>query len=128
MKNALRIPVLANGNIRHMDDVQDCLEHTGADRVLSAETLLENPALFAEFWTAEWKDKCGDDQSSNVLKGGGLDQVDLMEEYLKLCEQYPVPWRMIRSHMHKMLGDWFRLHPKVRGAESSIEAHLRVVA
>ena len=74
MKNALRIPVLANGNIRHMDDVQDCLEHTGADRVLSAETLLENPALFvAEFRTAEWRDKGGDDQSSNVLNGGGLD-------------------------------------------------------
>ncbi|KAE9466849.1 hypothetical protein C3L33_01260, partial [Rhododendron williamsianum] len=54
VKNAVRIPVLANGNIRHMDDVASCLEETGADGVLSAESLLENPALFSGFQTAEW--------------------------------------------------------------------------
>ncbi|GJM97458.1 hypothetical protein PR202_ga14387 [Eleusine coracana subsp. coracana] len=108
VKDALRIPVLANGNIRHMEDVKDCLEHTGADGVLSAETLLENPALFAGFRTKEWKED-GDENGDS-----GLDQADLVIEYLKLCEQYPVPWRMIRSHVHKMLGDWFRVHPEVR--------------
>lgn len=114
VKNAVRIPVLANGNIRHMDDVHSCLEHTGADGVLSAETLLENPALFAGFRTAEWRDTVGDDQCSDALNHHGLDPADLVDEYLKLCEQYPVPWRMIRSHVHKMLGDWFKLHPEVR--------------
>ncbi|KAJ6678381.1 TRNA-DIHYDROURIDINE SYNTHASE [Salix viminalis] len=109
VKNALRIPVLANGNIRHMDDVKTCLEETSADGVLSAETLLENPALFAGFRTAEWVD---DGEASN--KDGLLDQADLVVEYLKLCERYPVPWRMIRSHVHKMLGEWFRIHPQVR--------------
>ncbi|KAB5547840.1 hypothetical protein DKX38_011246 [Salix brachista] len=109
VKNALRIPVLANGNIRHMDDVKTCLEETSADGVLSAETLLENPALFAGFRTAEWVD---DGEASN--KDGLLDQADLVVEYLKLCERYPVPWRMIRSHVHKMLGGWFRIHPQVR--------------
>ncbi|RCV23174.1 hypothetical protein SETIT_4G277800v2 [Setaria italica] len=108
VKDALRVPVLANGNIRHMEDVNNCLEHTGADGVLSAETLLENPALFAGFRTKEWKDD-GDENGDS-----GLDQADLVIEYLKLCEQYPVPWRMVRSHVHKMLGDWFRVHPEVR--------------
>ncbi|OEL19333.1 tRNA-dihydrouridine(16/17) synthase [NAD(P)(+)]-like [Dichanthelium oligosanthes] len=108
VKDALRVPVLANGNIRHMEDVKDCLEHTGADGVLSAETLLENPALFAGFRTKEWKED-GDENGDS-----SLDQADLVIEYLKLCEQYPVPWRMVRSHVHKMLGDWFRVHPEVR--------------
>ncbi|KAF8406284.1 hypothetical protein HHK36_008369 [Tetracentron sinense] len=108
VKGAVRIPVLANGNIRHMDDVHSCLEETGADGVLSAESLLENPALFAGFRTAEW---VGSDESS---EDGKLDQADLVVEYLKLCERYPVPWRMIRSHVHKMLGEWFRIHPHVR--------------
>lgn len=106
VKNSLRIPVLANGNIRHMDDVHSCLEETGCDGVLSAETLLENPALFAGFRTAEWKEE--------NTRDGNLDQGDLLVEYLKLCEKYPVPWRMIRSHVHKLLGDWFRVHPSIR--------------
>lgn len=109
VKNSLRIPVLANGNIRHMDDVHDCLEATGADGVLSAESLLENPALFAGFRTAQWVP--GNEESK---KDGKLNQADLLVEYLKLCEQYPVPWRMIRAHVHKMLGEWFRIHPHIR--------------
>ncbi|OVA15886.1 tRNA-dihydrouridine synthase [Macleaya cordata] len=109
VKEALRIPVLANGNIRHMDDVRSCLEETGVDGVLSAESLLENPALFAGFRTAEWIE--GEEESN---RDGGLDQGDLLVEYLKLCEKYPVPWRMIRVHVHRMLGDWFRIHPDVR--------------
>ncbi|KAK8653012.1 hypothetical protein V6N13_127033 [Hibiscus sabdariffa] len=54
VKNKLRIPVLANGNIRHMEDVQNCLEETSVDGVISAETFLENPALFVGFRTADW--------------------------------------------------------------------------
>ncbi|KAJ4806348.1 hypothetical protein LUZ62_018914 [Rhynchospora pubera] len=106
VKQALRIPVLANGNIRHMADVYSCLEETGCDGVLSAETLLENPALFAGYKTVEWREEGDED--------GGLDQADLAVEYLRLCEKYPVPWRMVRSHVHKLLGDWFRIHPEVR--------------
>ncbi|KAK7331032.1 hypothetical protein VNO77_25241 [Canavalia gladiata] len=109
VKNAVRIPVLANGNIRHMDDVRDCLEETGVEGVLSAETLLENPALFAGFRTAEWG---SESEGTNV--DGKLDQADLLIEYLKLCEKHPVPWRMIRSHVHKLLGDWFSLQPHIR--------------
>lgn len=109
VKDALRIPVLANGNIRHVEDVHSCLEHTGVEGVLSAESLLENPALFAGFQTAEWRED--DDHTSNY---GELDQTYLVDEYLKFCELYPVPWRMIRSHVHKMLGDWFRVQPHVR--------------
>ncbi|KAJ0754106.1 putative tRNA-dihydrouridine(16/17) synthase (NAD(P)(+)) [Helianthus annuus] len=109
VKNALRIPVLANGNIRHMDDVKHCLEETGADGVLSAETLLENPALFAGFRTVDWVS-----DGEDGVQDGKLDQADLVVEYLKLCEKYPVPWRMIRAHVHKMLGEWFRIHPQVR--------------
>ncbi|XP_076956134.1 uncharacterized protein LOC143631177 [Bidens hawaiensis] len=109
VKNALRIPVLANGNIRHMDDVKRCLEETGADGVLSADTLLENPALFSGFRTA---DLVTDGEEG--VQDAQLDQADLVVEYLKLCEKYPVPWRMIRDHVDRMLGEWFKVHLHVR--------------
>lgn len=44
---ALSIPVLANGNIRNLADAHACMAHTGCDGVLSAESLLEDPALFS---------------------------------------------------------------------------------
>lgn len=109
VRNVVRIPVLANGDIRHMDDVQNCLDETGADGVLSAESLLENPALFAGYRTAEWG--LG---SAGIREDGKLDQAELLKEYLEFCERYPVPWRMIRSHVHKMLGEWFKIQPSVR--------------
>ncbi|KAI4325894.1 hypothetical protein MLD38_031258 [Melastoma candidum] len=110
VKNTVSIPVLANGNIRHMDDVMDCLAETGCEGVLSAESLLENPALFTSYRTAEWVVR--DEEGSS--RDGKLDQAELLVEYLKFCEMYPVPWRMIRSHVHKLLGDWFRVHPEIR--------------
>lgn len=109
VKSALNIPVLGNGNIRHVDDVESCLKETGCDGVLSADSLLEDPALFAGFRNAELV--VGSEESH---RGVELDQTDIFIEYLKMCEKYPVPWRMIRSHTHKMLGDWFKLHPRVR--------------
>ncbi|GJS85878.1 4-hydroxy-3-methylbut-2-enyl diphosphate reductase, chloroplastic-like protein [Tanacetum coccineum] len=36
-----------------------------------------------------------------------IDQSDLVVKYLKLCEKYHVPWRMIRSHVHKTLGELY---------------------
>lgn len=46
VRGAVSIPVLANGNIRHLQDVHDCIAYTGVQGVMSAESLLEDPALF----------------------------------------------------------------------------------
>eukprot|EP00929_Paragymnodinium_shiwhaense_P119527 TRINITY_DN9143_c0_g1_i1.p1 TRINITY_DN9143_c0_g1~~TRINITY_DN9143_c0_g1_i1.p1 ORF type:complete len:483 (-),score=76.32 TRINITY_DN9143_c0_g1_i1:820-2232(-) len=47
LKQALRIPLLANGNVRSWDDVVANLELTGADGIMSAEGMLDDPCLFA---------------------------------------------------------------------------------
>lgn len=106
VKSALRIPVVANGNIRWLEDAEECMKVTGVDGVMSAESLLENPALFAGH-----RMKALDEPASEKY---ALDEPKLVLEYLELCEKYPVPMRMIRAHVHRMLGAWFRRYPGLR--------------
>lgn len=91
VKEALQIPVLANGNIRDIHDVDECLAHTGADGVMSADSLLEDPALF-------WDERRLENSKAH------LEGCRLMLEYLDLWEKHPVPSRMVRGHTFKMLG------------------------
>jgi len=47
IKRVLRVPVLANGNVRSWQDVVANLASTGADGIMSAEGMLDDPCLFA---------------------------------------------------------------------------------
>ena len=46
IKQKLSIPVIANGGIGNFCDVQEALEQTGCDGVMSSESILEYPALY----------------------------------------------------------------------------------
>ena len=105
IKESLDIPVLANGNIRHLKDANDCMAYTGCDGVLSAEPLLVNPALFS----GEHEKYFEDGKSTNPTE-----PCDMLLEYLDLCETHYTPQRMVRAHVHKLLGGWFNVFPDVR--------------
>ncbi|KAK4713464.1 hypothetical protein R3W88_019371 [Solanum pinnatisectum] len=76
---------------------------------LLSDPLLENPALFARYLTVEWGLGV-----ARMKEEDKLDQAELLIEYLRFCERYPVPWRIICSHVHKLLGEWFRIQSSVQ--------------
>ena len=55
VKEALAIPVIANGNIFTRQEAEDLYSQTGADGIMSARGLLENPALFAGYNKTPWE-------------------------------------------------------------------------
>jgi tRNA-dihydrouridine synthase 1 len=111
IKEEVNIPVFANGGIHTFKDVEACLRETGVDGVMSAEALLENPALFSG------KVHC-------------LDK--LAEEYLDLWEKYDgVNKKALKPHLFKILHEGLREHKELRaelGQSQKIEEFRAVLA
>jgi tRNA-dihydrouridine synthase 1 len=97
----LKVPVLANGDVRSFAEAQACLEATGADGILSAEPLLSNPALFSD---PPYYPPPTDGFAPIPLDGTA--GVDLLIEYIEICRDYPAPFSSVRGHIWKLVGHW----------------------
>lgn len=97
IKEAVRIPVIANGGVGNLADVERALELTGADGVMSSEGILSDPRLFA---------------------GGSRSQMEVLQtvrDYNELVTQHPLQANAAkRPHMFKQLYQRLNKHTDLR--------------
>jgi tRNA-dihydrouridine synthase 1 len=81
VKEAVSVPVFANGNIIYHSDTEEYFRATGADAVMSAEGQLYNAALFAPARSfSSWPSSLAFDT------GLHLPHADLALEYLSIVK------------------------------------------
>ncbi|KAJ2705266.1 tRNA dihydrouridine synthase [Coemansia sp. IMI 203386] len=93
VKEAVKVPVFANGNILYYEDIQRCIDATNVDGVMSAETNLYNPAIFSGKVLPTWQ---------------------MAEEYLEICDEIPTKSSFIRAHLFKLFRYSLPIHTDLR--------------
>ncbi|KAF8531544.1 dihydrouridine synthase-domain-containing protein [Gautieria morchelliformis] len=120
VKQAVNVPVFANGNILYASDIPRCLAHTGADAIMSAEGHLYNAALFAALPSGPSHDPTSLPQgpASLVTQSDAADfpahateclahppHAELALEYLSIVRglKTPTPLSAVKGHLFKIM-------------------------
>ncbi|KAJ4470092.1 dihydrouridine synthase-domain-containing protein [Lentinula aciculospora] len=95
VKEAVSVPVFANGNVLFQSDIEDCLRETGCDGVMSAEGQLYNAALFS----------VTEHTTSSISPSQHPCHADLALEYLDIVKSLKTRTAVsaIKGHLFKIM-------------------------
>ncbi|KJH42325.1 dihydrouridine synthase [Dictyocaulus viviparus] len=82
IKESLRIPVIANGDITQLTQALNIAERTGANGIMAANGLLYNPAMFAGF---------------------EYTPIECIKDFLRLSADHGLPLHLFQQHLIYML-------------------------
>ena len=99
VKHAVGVPVVSNGNIRAYGDITRCLDHTGADCVMSGCGALKRPFIFSP--PAPPPDASGD-SGGKGSHGEWERRLEAALEYLAQAAQYDAHPRQITKHLQEV--------------------------
>ena len=108
IKEALKIPVFASGNIFYPEDVKNVLSETGCDAVVAARGALGNPWIFEDTYKYLSGEK--------VDPGKDLQEIqNVIIEHLGLCVKFYKEYNDKRtlSHMYKHICWYFKKFKKI---------------
>ncbi|KAJ1631050.1 hypothetical protein T492DRAFT_592356 [Pavlovales sp. CCMP2436] len=100
ISDALSIPVIANGGVATLDDVDACLAATSCVAVMSSEGLLGNPGLFC--------------RNRDPVTGEYLTQRGLARTYMQLAREHGAIDSSARSHVFKLIHGSLQALPALR--------------
>lgn len=109
------VKIIANGNVTTWDDVKANIELTGSDGIMSAEGILDDPAIYYPAIEAQRNFHAELNDSNQVTKKLKLNElrstkpskVQLAKEYLELVELHPATLKTVIFHLRRMCRDEF---------------------
>ena len=92
-----RIPIIANGGIESVSDIESCMQYTGCDGIMVSEAILDFPAFFQN----------AANPNSNLTPNLSF-QTQLALEYLSLFQQHSYEthdprFKFAKHHLNKIL-------------------------
>eukprot|EP00043_Microstomoeca_roanoka_P003768 m.45700 g.45700 ORF g.45700 m.45700 type:complete len:545 (-) comp12197_c0_seq1:142-1776(-) len=102
IKQAVNIPVIANGNILYTSDIEACIRETGVDGVMSSETHLANPAVFSGKYPLLW---------------------DMIDEFMNLSIQHGSSVACCKAHLFRLLHKCVNDYPTLRTGLAAARDH-----
>lgn len=93
VRQAIKIPMFANGNILYFEDIERCIAATGVDGVMTAETNLYNPALFTGKNPPVWV---------------------MVDRYLEIAQKQNTGFQHVKGHVFKLYNISFQIKHHLR--------------